>query len=32
MIAFALILVAWALLLINGTLREIRDLIDKEDE
>lgn len=32
MIAFVLLLVACALLVINGTLREIRDLMDKQDE
>lgn len=32
MIEFILFLIVFALLLINGTLREIRDLIDKEDE
>ena len=32
MIAFALILVACALVTISHTLKEIRDLIDKEDE
>lgn len=32
MIAFVLLLIVCALLVINGTLKEIRDLIDKEDE
>lgn len=32
MIAFVLLLIVCALLCINGTLKEIRDLIDKEDE
>lgn len=32
MIEFVLFLIVFALLCINGTLMEIRDLIDKEDE
>lgn len=32
MIEFVLLLITFALLVLNGTLREIRDLIDKEDE
>ena len=32
MIEFVLLLITFALLVINGTLREIRNLIDKEDE
>lgn len=32
MIEFVLFLIVFALLCINGTLREIRDLMDKQDE
>lgn len=32
MIEFVLLLITFALLVLNGTLREIRDLIDKQDE